>query len=101
LSVSTEENLALPEQRVLLGKRLLDLEQELGLLPDLGPGRRRRSDRGVRVVLEGAARSRTSLDEDVVPALNELPRACGRERDAVLVGLDLLDDSDLHRGEKP
>ena len=54
-----------------------------------------------RLVGEGAALARPRLDEHVVPALDELPGAGRRERDAVLVGLDLLDDADLHEGAKP
>ena len=58
-------------------------------------------DRLVGVVGEGAAFAGARLDEHVVPALHELAGAGRRERDPVLVGLDLLDDSDLHQGEKP
>jgi hypothetical protein len=36
-----------------------------------------------------------------MPALNELARTRRGERDAVLVRRDLLDDADLHLGEKP
>jgi hypothetical protein len=36
-----------------------------------------------------------------VTVLHELARTGGRQGDAVLVGLDLVDDSDLHQGEKP
>jgi hypothetical protein len=96
-----EEDEALVQTRVLLRQRLLHLQQELGLAPDLLDGCERGADRAVGVVREGAALAGARLDDHVVPALNKLPRARGRQRDAVLVGLDLLDDSDLHGGEKP
>jgi hypothetical protein len=40
------------------------------------------------------------LDEHLVTATAKLDGARGRERHAVLVRLDLLDDSDSHRGAK-
>jgi len=87
--------------RVLLGQRLLDLEQELGVAPDVVDRVNRRADAAICVVGERAAVAGPGLDEHVVPALDELARTGRRERDAVLVGLDLFDDADLHRGEKP
>jgi hypothetical protein len=96
-----EEDEFLTQQRVLRRQRLLDLEQELSLAPDLLGRGQRGADRPVCVVQEGAPVPRAGLDEHVVPAFDELAGAGGGERDAVLVGLDLLDDSDLHRGEKP
>ena len=53
------------------------------------------------VVRERAAVAGARLDEHLVPALDELARARRRQRDAVLVGLDLLDDADLHRRADP
>ena len=38
------------------------------------------------------------LDHDLVAALDELERPCGRQSDAVLARLDLPGDSDPHRG---
>ena len=58
-----------------------------------------RADRGVRVVGERAALARAALDEHLVAVLDELARARRGQRDAVLVGLDLLDDADLHGRE--
>ena len=42
--------------------------------------------------------ARAGLDDDVVTTLSELARLCRSERDAVLVGLDLLGNADLHGG---
>src|SRR5207244_3664351 len=95
-----EENEPVPEQGVLGRKRLLDLEQQLRVTPDLVRRAQRRSYGLVRVVGKRAAVSRAALDEDVVTALDELACTGRRERDAVLVRLDFLDDADLHRGEK-
>ncbi len=83
-------------RRVLGLDRLLDLEQQLGRLPDLVDAHDPRADRRVLVVREGAADAGAGLDEHVVALLDELERARGRQRDAVLVGLDLLGDADLH-----
>ena len=96
-----EEHEALAQQRVLGRERLLDLEQELGLAPDVVDRSQRRADGPVGVVGEGAALPRAGLDEHVVTALDELARPGRGQRDPVLVRLDLLDDSDLHRGENP
>jgi hypothetical protein len=95
-----EQDEVLAQERVLRGQRLLHLEQELGFAPDvLGAARQRGADRTVGVVEKGAALPRSGLDEDVVPALDELARTRGRQRHAVLVGLDLLDDANLHRAK--
>ena len=56
----------------------------------------------VRVVRKGAADAGAALDDDLVPALHELARAGGRQRDPVLLRLDLLGDADAHgRGNLP
>ena len=39
------------------------------------------------------------LDDDLVPALDELARARGRQRDPVLLRLDLLGDADSHAAD--
>src|SRR5439155_16699575 len=81
----------------VLGRdRLLHLEQELRIRPDLVDRCDLRSRPRVRIVRKRAALAGTRLDQDVMPALHELARARGCERDAVLVGLDLLDDPDPH-----
>ena len=74
---------------VLVRQRLLHLEQQLGLLPDLVQGDDPRADGRVRGVVERAAVACAGLDQHLVAALNELPRTRGCERDAVLVRLDL------------
>ena len=96
-----EQDEPLSQQRVLGRERLLDLQQELGLAPDASGRAEGCADGSVGIVGEGAAFARALLDEHVVPALHELAGTGRRERDPVLVGLDLLDDSDLHEGEKP
>jgi hypothetical protein len=92
-----EEHLTFAEPRVLLGQRLLDLEDEVGL-PDVRDSPDSRSDGLVVGIPEGAAHARTLLDQDGVPVAGELEGAGGRERDAVLVRLDLLGDADVHWG---
>src|SRR5918998_1476109 len=65
------------------------------------PSRRRPyssgSGGGVRRIGEGASQAGTPLDEDAVPTARELERAGGSERDAILVGLDLARNADVHR----
>ena len=93
-----EERQALAEPAVLLGDRLLHLEQQLGRVPDVVDRRDPRSDGDVRLVGESGADTRSLLDDHLVAALDELERSGGRQRDAVLALLDLLGDSDPHRG---
>ena len=57
-----------------------------------------RADARVRIVGEGAADAGTLLDRHLVAVVDQLERARGRERDAVLVRLDLLGDADPHGG---
>ena len=54
--------------------------------------------RVVRLVGERAADTGARLDRDLVTGVDQLERARGRQRDAVLVGLDLLGDADPHGG---
>ena len=78
--------------------RLLHLEQQLGALPDLVDRPGPRTHRGVRLVRKPGANARRLLDDHLVAALHELERARRRQRDAVLVGLDLFGDADPHGG---
>ena len=65
-----------PEHLDLLGLRLLDPEDHLGLLEDGGRVREdRRALRGVRVVRNRAALARAGLEQDLVAVLGELARA--------------------------
>ena len=91
-----EEREALAQPRVLGGDRLLHLEQELRARPDVVDRDDRRAGPLVRLVPERAARAGAGLDEDVVPSLDELPRARRCERDPVLLRLDLAGDADPH-----
>ena len=92
-----EERVAGLEQRHLGRLRLLDLDDHV-----------RRAEHGGRVgqdlralgdvvgVGDGRALSGTGLDHDLVAVLDQLAHAGGRERDAVLVRLDLGGNADLH-----
>ena len=91
-----EEHEPLAQARVLGRDRLLHLQQELRVLPDLVDRGDPRADRLVGGVGEGAAVAGAGLDDHLVAALDELERARGRQRDAVLVRLDLLGDADPH-----
>ena len=93
-----EQRQVFAEPAVLLRDRLLHLEQELCRAPHLVDGRDARADRDVGVVGEARPDAGVLLDGDLVAALNELERACGRESDAILALLDLSGDSDPHRG---
>src|SRR5699024_8701172 len=70
------------------------LQEQLRLRPDVVDGRDARSRALVLGVRERASVTRCRLDDDIVAALHELARARRRQRDAVLVGLDLPGDSD-------
>ena len=91
-----EEDEALAQPAVLRRDRLLDLQQQLRALPDLvdrpDPG----AVRHVVGVGELAAGSGTGLDDDLVAVLDELARPGRGQRDAILLGLDLLGDADAH-----
>ena len=96
-----EEDQALAQPPVLGLDRLLHLEHELGALPHLVDRDDPRADALVVGVGERAADAGALLDRDVVPAVDQLERAGGRQRDAVLVRLDLLGDADPHAARKP
>ena len=91
-----EEDEALAQPAVLGRDRLLHLQQQLRAAPDLVD---RRDPGAVRLVVgvgELAPRAGAGLDDDLVAALDELARPGRRQRDAVLLGLDLLGDADAH-----
>ena len=94
-----EEHEPFTEPWILRRNRLLHLEQELGALPDFVDGRDPGAVRLVLLVGELAAGASTGLDDDIVPALDQLARTCGRQRDPVLLRLDLLRDADAHGAE--
>ena len=93
-----EQRQILAEPGVLLRDRLLHLQQQLRRAPHLVDRSDPRADRGVGVVGEARADAGVLLDGDLVAALDELERACGRESDAILALLDLPGNSDPHRG---
>jgi hypothetical protein len=87
------------EAWVLGVDRLLDLEHEVGL----APGVVHRDDPGARslvlLVGERAPVARRRLDENFVPPLDQLSGTCRGERHPVLVGLDLLGNTDTQGPE--
>ena len=89
-----EEHEPFAQARVLRLDRLLHLQQQLGPGPHLVD--RDDACAGTLVVGVGecAALACRRLDEHLVPELHELARARRCQRDAVLVGLDLLGDAD-------
>ena len=91
-----EEDEIFAQPRILDRDRLLHLEEQLRLLPDVVEGDDLRARAHVVVVRHRASVAGRRLDEHVVPLLHELARARRRERDAVLVGLDLLGNADPH-----
>ncbi len=94
-----EEHQPFAQPRILGLDRLLDLEQELGLAPGVVD----RDDPGARslvlLVGERASLSGRRLDEDLVPALDQLAGTGRGERHPVLVGLDLLRNADTQGPE--
>ena len=95
-----EEDLARAEPRGLRRERLLDLQDELGALPDLVGGGQRRADGGVLVVTDPAAPAGAALDDDTVAGFGEGSGAGGRQRDARFARLDLARDPDDHRAPR-
>jgi hypothetical protein len=76
---------------------LLDAENHLGLLEHRGcVGSYAGALGGVLVVGDRAAGARAGLGDHLVSAVHQLAHAGRRERDAVLVGLDLSRNPDLH-----
>ena len=82
--------------RILDRDRLLHLEQQIRARPDVVDGRDACADALVCVISEGASDPGTGLDDDLVSALRELARTGRRERDAVLLRLDLPRNADPH-----
>src|SRR5439155_15354045 len=89
-----EEDKPFAEPRILAHRRLLDLQQQLGLTPGVVDRDDARTRTHVVRVRECASLTCGRLDEHLVPALYELARTGRCERDAVLVRLDLPGDSD-------
>src|SRR6266508_4429829 len=80
-----EEHEPVAQAVVLRLHRLLHLQQQLGLGPDFVNGGGARARGLVRRVGKSAAVAGARLHDDLVAALNELPRTRGRQRDAVFV----------------
>src|SRR4051794_26872409 len=91
------------EQRRLWAKepdldrlRLLDAQDQVRLAPYVLDRHDPRALRLVLSVANRAALARSLLDQDLVPVLGQLPGPHRRQRHAVLVGLDLGGNADLH-----
>ena len=95
-----EQRQPLAHPGVLLGDRLLDLEDHVdaavGAPGVLGRGHDRGAGADVLVVVDGGPDPRILLDEHLVAVADQLVHADGRDGHAVLVVLDFLGDSDLH-----
>ena len=94
-----EQRLPLAQQRDLLRLGLLDLQHQLGLArtPPRASGTMRAPcarNCSSLIALPSPAPACTSTS---CPRVAQLAHARGRDRDAVLVGLDLARDSDPHR----
>jgi hypothetical protein len=92
-----EERLTRAQPGVLGGDGLLDLEQQLGLGPDLvGRGDDARTDARVGIVADARTDAGALLDQHLVPPSGQLVDAGQGDGDAVLVVLDFRGDSDEH-----
>jgi hypothetical protein len=92
-----EDDLALPDQRVFDGLRLLDMHDHLSPLVDLLRGfDHLRTCVDVSLVVKSAAEPCVLLHQQLMTmSFHDLyPR--GRHRDAILLGLDLLENSYDH-----
>ena len=88
------------EQRDLLGLRLLDLDDQLGLSEHgLGVGHDPRPL--LDVALVGDRRALAGLHDHLVARVGQLPHTGGRQRHPVLVDLDLAGNPDLHDATLP
>src|SRR5205823_3613397 len=93
----SEEDLPRPNQRHLVGLRLLDFDHEIRPFVDLWRGR---EDRGamLRVLLirDSGALARARLDQYCVSRFGERLSPGRNQRDTVLALLDLLGHTDDH-----
>ena len=92
-----EQELAGTQERILVRKRFLDLDDEVGLLehPGVVLDHRRASLLVVHVRVAGAD-ARATLDQHPVAAFGELVGRRRQERHAVFLLFDLFGDADLH-----
>src|SRR5215211_567587 len=97
-----EQDLVLAQPRVLLGDRLLDLEDEIAGRPHL-VGRVEDGGAGCDVVVVRYRRPDTCrlLDEDLVARSDELVNPGRGDGDAVLMDLQLAWNPDLHDHQRP
>src|SRR4051812_34106088 len=81
----------------LVDERLLHLQNQLALGPDIRAFQHRRAGHLVGAVGEPGANAGTRLDQHRVAALDQRPGAGRGERDPPLSGLDLGGDADAHQ----
>src|SRR5664279_1085581 len=92
-----EEHQILAQPVVLSLDRLLDLEHQLGEIPHLVGGVENPGARGDEVLVRNQRPgARSGLDDDIVTGLGQLEGSCRRERDPILVVLDLAGDANAH-----
>src|SRR4029453_13777252 len=92
-----EQHLVLAEPVELLGDRLLHLEDEVGLAPDLVGGLEHGGPGLLELLVgDGAAQPGALLDHDPVAGVGQLADADRRDRDPVLVVLELPRDANVH-----
>lgn len=97
-----EERLVLAQPVVLLGDRLLDLQQQVGRGPDLvGGAEEGGTGGGVLVVGDGGAHSGAPLHDHLVAVPHQLVHPGRGDRHTELVVLDLAGDADLHVDHGP
>ena len=97
-----EQHETLAQQGELVGLRLLDLADEVGPPPHVSArGHDRRAGRGVLVVGDRRLPPGIGLDQHVDAVLGQLAHTVRRDRDAVLVVLDLGGNTDGERHGRP
>lgn len=92
-----EQDLPLADQRELGRLRLLDLEDQLGLLPHRGGGGGDLRPGGdITGIANADAGTRAGLDQELMPMVRKLAHYRGHGGDAIFVGLALLRYADQH-----
>jgi hypothetical protein len=92
-----EQQVVGAQHRHLLRLRLLDSQDQLGLLEHAGRvGRDARALGGVLRVRDRRTLARPGLNDDLMTVLDQFPRTRRRQRHPVLVGLDLRRNSNFH-----
>jgi len=92
-----EQHLVGPQEGVLGRDGLLDLQQQVGVAPDVSCSANH-GGAGLGEVFVGDCRAQagSGLDQDGVAAAGQVVHTSRRDRDAILLALDLCGDADLH-----